>query len=77
VDRFDADGIGVFGPESTNPATPPGGLKNTSIRRSGMVVTERIIMRVTLHQGASNPYYGQWRPEKTAISGPQIEVHCP
>jgi hypothetical protein len=42
-----------------------------------MVVTWRIIMRATLHQGASNTYYGQWTPEKTAISGPRIAVHCP
>jgi len=25
-----------------------------------MVVTWRIIMRATLHQGTSNTYYGQW-----------------
>jgi hypothetical protein len=86
VDRFDADGIGVFGPESTNPPTPTP-LKNHSIRRPGMtarrqraarmVVTWRIIMRTTLHQGASNPYYGQWMLEETAFSGPRIAVHCP
>jgi hypothetical protein len=60
VDRFDADGIGVFDPESTNPSTP-GALKKHSPRRSGlterrqrvarsgMVVTWRIIMRATLN----------------------------
>jgi hypothetical protein len=37
----------------------------------------RIIMRATLHHGASNTYYGQWTPEKTAIRGPRIAVHCP
>jgi hypothetical protein len=42
-----------------------------------MVVMGRIIMRATLHQGASNAYYGQWRPEKTAISAPRIAGHCP
>jgi hypothetical protein len=42
-----------------------------------MVVTWRIIMRATLHQGASNTYYGQWAPKKTVISGPRIAVHCP
>jgi hypothetical protein len=88
VDRFDADGIGVFGPESTNPPTP-GSLKNHSIRRpgmtarkkraarSGIIVTWRIIMCATLHQGASKTYYGQWTLEKTAISGPRSAVHCP
>ena len=28
-------------------------------------------MRATLHQGAANTYYGQWTPERTAISGLQ------
>jgi hypothetical protein len=81
VDRFDADGIGVFGPESTNPPTP-GALKKHSIRRPGMtarrervapsrmIVTGCIIMRAILHHGASNTYYGQWTPEKTAIYAP-------
>jgi hypothetical protein len=36
-----------------------------------------IIMRATLHQGASNTYYGQWMLEKATISGPRIAVHCP
>jgi hypothetical protein len=39
----------------------------------GMIV----IMRTSLHQRASNTYYGQWMLEKTAISGPRIAVHCP
>jgi hypothetical protein len=37
----------------------------------------KMIMRATLHQGAPNTYYGQWTPEKIAISGPRIAVHCP
>jgi hypothetical protein len=42
-----------------------------------MIITWCIIMGATLHQGAANTYYGQWTPEKTAISGPRIAVHCP
>jgi hypothetical protein len=42
-----------------------------------MVVWWRIVMRATLHQGASNTYYGQWTPAKTAISGRRVAVHCP
>jgi hypothetical protein len=57
VDRFDADGIGVLAPESTNPATPPGAKKH-SIRGPGRTAcgdrvasSWRIIMRATLRQG--------------------------
>jgi hypothetical protein len=84
VDRFDADGIGVFGPESTNPRTPTPlkthfirgpGMAARRQRAAGMVVTWCIIMRAILPQGASNTYYGQWTLEKTAISRPPIAVH--
>jgi hypothetical protein len=37
---------------------------------SRMIVTWCIIMRATLHQSASNTYYGQWTPKKTAIYRP-------
>jgi hypothetical protein len=32
-------------------------------------------MRAILHQRASNTYYGQWKHEKTLISGPPIVIH--
>jgi hypothetical protein len=72
VDRFDADGTGVFGPESTNPSTP-GALKKHSIRRSGlterrqrvagsrMVVTWHIIMR------AANAQFPSWPRARNVI----------
>jgi hypothetical protein len=42
-----------------------------------MIVMWCIIMRATLHERASNTYYGQWTLEKAAIYGPRIAVHCP
>jgi hypothetical protein len=36
---------------------------------TGVARSDDMIMRVTLHQGASDTYYGQWTPEKTAIPG--------
>jgi hypothetical protein len=42
-----------------------------------MIVMWCIIMRATLHEGASNTYSGQWIVEKAPIYGPGIAFHCP
>jgi len=42
-----------------------------------MIVTWRIIVRATLHQRASNTYYGQWPVLFLREERPETGFHCP
>jgi hypothetical protein len=42
-----------------------------------MIVTWRIIMRGTLHRGASNTYYGQWNARILGQTQGNRPFHCP
>jgi len=88
VDRFDADGIGIFGPESTNPLTSLPLEKRSfhsperTARRQRAAVSRRIvtwcaIMRATLHEDASNTYYGQWNARILRQTQATRRFHCP
>jgi hypothetical protein len=91
VDRFDADGTRVLSQESTNPPIPAPA-KNTLFRARGRLEWRRhrhfrprrdsrrntiIVMRVTLQDRASNPYYGRWPRAFPKESGSKVAFHCP
>src|SRR5690349_24645110 len=44
VDRFDADGIGILGPESTSPPTPPRSEEHTSELQSRRDLVCRLLL---------------------------------
>jgi hypothetical protein len=58
MDQPDADGIGIGGPSVPQSPTPP---PHPSAFRVHIFRSDPgIIMRITLHDGARNTYYGQW-----------------
>jgi len=88
VDRFDADGIGDFAPESTTPPTPGAAKKTLNCRPgsparrqraapSTRVVKVRIIMGAILPQGAANTYFGQWTARILRQTPANRPFHCP